>query len=118
MGRTEIVTLLTKIDNLCYFDKLELYPMKEGTLMNVSLTPALEKLIQTKVKTGLYNSASEVIREALRLLDEQDRLRRIRLEDLKREIAVGIDQADRGELVDGKEVFQKLRARNKSSWKK
>ena len=83
--------------------------------MNVSLTPALEKLIQTKVSTGLYNSASEVIREALRLLDEQDRLRRIRLGDLKQEIAIGINQADRGELVDGKEVFQKLRSKNKAS---
>lgn len=86
--------------------------------MNVSLTPALEKLIQTKVKTGLYNSASEVIREALRLLDEQDRLRRIRLEDLKKEIAIGVGQADRGEFVDGKEVFQKLRARNKEHSRK
>ena len=81
--------------------------------MNVSLTPALEKLIQEKVKTGLYNSASEVIREALRLLEEQDRLRRMKLEDLRKEIAVGINQADRGELIEGKEVFRKLRARNK-----
>ena len=81
--------------------------------MNVSLTPALEKLIQKKVETGLYNSASEVIREALRLLEEQDRLRRIRLENLRKEIAIGVDQADRSELVDGKVVFQKLRARHK-----
>lgn len=81
--------------------------------MNVSLTPALEKLIREKVKTGLYNSASEVIREALRLLEEQDRLRRMKLNDLRKDIAVGIAQADRGELVEGKEVFRKLRARNK-----
>jgi len=41
--------------------------------MNVSLTPALEKLIHKKVKSGVYNNASEVVREALRLLEEQDK---------------------------------------------
>ena len=81
--------------------------------MNISLTPALEKLVQEKVSSGLYNSASEVIREALRLFEEQDRLRRMKLEDLRGEIAVGIEQADRGELVEGKAVLQKLRSRNK-----
>jgi antitoxin ParD1/3/4 len=81
--------------------------------MNVSLTPALERIIQEKVKSGLYNSASEVIREALRLLEEQDRLRQMKLETLRKEIAIGIEQADRGQLVDGKEVFRKLRTRNK-----
>lgn len=86
--------------------------------MNVSLTPALEKLIQEKVKTGLYNSASEVIREALRLLEEQDRLRRMKFEDLRKDIAVGIAQADRGDLIEGKEVFRKLRARNKEQSQK
>lgn len=81
--------------------------------MNVSLTPALEKLIQAKVKRGLYNSASEVIREALRLLDEHDRLRQIKLQSLKKQIAVGIKQADRGELIDGKEVFKKFSKRHR-----
>lgn len=86
----------------------------EEAKMNVSLTPALEKLIQQKVKSGLYNSASEVIREALRLLEEQDRLRRMKLDDLRKDLAVGIEQADRGELTDGKEVFRRLRTRNKA----
>lgn len=81
--------------------------------MNVSLTPPLEKLVQEKVKTGLYNSASEVIREALRLLDEKDRLRRMQLENLRKEISIGLKQADRGELMEGKKVLEKLRSRNK-----
>jgi antitoxin ParD1/3/4 len=86
--------------------------------MNVSLTPALERIIIKKVKTGLYNSSSEVIREALRLLEEQDRLRRMKLEDIRKEINIGIRQADRGELVEGKEVFLKLRTRNKEHSRK
>jgi len=79
--------------------------------MNVSLTPELEQLIHKKVQSGLYLSASEVVREALRLLEERDKLRAMRFEELRRDIQIGIDQADRGELLDGPEVFEKLRAK-------
>jgi len=67
--------------------------------MNVSLTPELEKLVQEKVKSGRYLSASEVVREALRLLQEQDQLRELRLEELRKFVAVGVEQADRGQLA-------------------
>lgn len=66
--------------------------------MNVSLTPELEEMVKQKVETGLYTSASEVVREALRLLQEQDLLKQIRLDQLRKEIAIGIEQADRGEV--------------------
>jgi len=59
--------------------------------MNISLTPYLEDLVKGKVESGLYNSASEVMREALRLLEERDRLRELRFEELRREIQKGID---------------------------
>ncbi|HAZ49667.1 MAG TPA: type II toxin-antitoxin system ParD family antitoxin [Cyanobacteria bacterium UBA11369] len=77
--------------------------------MNVSLTPELEQYVQEKVKSGKYLSASEVVREALRLLQEQDQIRQLRLEKLRSEIALGIEQLDRGEGIDGKEVFASLR---------
>lgn len=86
--------------------------------MNVSLTPHLEKYVKEKVKSGLYNSSSEVVREALRLMGERDRLRDIRLEELRKEIQVGIDQADRGQLTPGEEVFRQLRRRNEELKKK
>jgi antitoxin ParD1/3/4 len=76
--------------------------------MNVSLTPELEQFVHQKVESGRYLSASEVVREALRLLEERDRLRELRLETLRREIAVGIRQSDRGEVFDGEEVIQEL----------
>ena len=76
--------------------------------MNVSLTPHLEELVNQRVRSGRYNSASEVVRETLRLLEEQDRLREIRLESLRKEIQTGIDQADRGEVVPVEEVFGRL----------
>ena len=67
--------------------------------MNVSLTSELEKLVKRRVRSGFYQTASEVVREALRLLQERDRLRDMRLESLRKEIAVGIRQADRGEVA-------------------
>ncbi|TAH37424.1 MAG: type II toxin-antitoxin system ParD family antitoxin [Planctomycetota bacterium] len=78
--------------------------------MNVNLTPDLEKFVRNKVDTGLYNSASEVVREGLRLLAEQDRLREERLLQVREDIQVGLDQARRGELLDGETVIAELRA--------
>lgn len=78
--------------------------------MNVSLTPELETLIHAKVKSGRYLSASEVVREGLRLLEERDRLFEIRLADLQQKVTVGVDQADRGELIDEEDVFAELEA--------
>jgi antitoxin ParD1/3/4 len=65
--------------------------------MNVSLTPELEEMVSQKVESGLYNSASEVIREGLRLLKEQDELKRIRQEELRREVLKGYEQSRHGE---------------------
>lgn len=70
--------------------------------MNVSLTPELENLVNEKVKSGLYNSASEVIRESLRLLQEQDMLKKIRRDELRREIMLGVEQIRNGEYVEVK----------------
>lgn len=67
--------------------------------MNISLTPELEKLVRNKVKAGRYHSSSEVLREGLRLLDERDHYFDEKLKALKHEIAIGIDQADRGEVA-------------------
>jgi antitoxin ParD1/3/4 len=78
--------------------------------MNVNLTPELEALVQRKVESGLYNNQSEVVREALRLLAEQDRLRDEHLSHLRSALAEGLAQASRGELIDGKTVTKEMRA--------
>jgi antitoxin ParD1/3/4 len=67
--------------------------------LNVSLTPQLEKLVKDKVNSGRYLSSSEVIREGLRLLDERDRMADERFKALKREVQLGVEQADRGETT-------------------
>jgi antitoxin ParD1/3/4 len=66
--------------------------------MNVSLTQELETMVKDKVRSGMYHSASEVIRAGLRLLKDRDQLYEIRLAELRKEIAIGIEQADRGEV--------------------
>ncbi len=58
--------------------------------MNVNLTPQLEELVRAKVASGMYTSASEVVREALRLMDEQDRLRAAKLEQLREDVREGL----------------------------
>jgi antitoxin ParD1/3/4 len=77
--------------------------------MTIYLTPYLEEQVKLKVESGFYNSVSEVIREALRLLDERDYLQKRRLEALRKDIAAGVEQADNGDLIDGKTVFDALR---------
>lgn len=79
-------------------------------LVNVNLTRELEELVQSKVRSGLYNNQSEVVREALRLMAEQDRLREAHLAQLRAAVADGLAQADRGELEDGPTVLEELRA--------
>lgn len=58
--------------------------------MNVSLTPELEKLVNQKVKTGRYQTASEVVREALRVLEERDHATALRLHELRKDIQKGL----------------------------
>jgi antitoxin ParD1/3/4 len=81
--------LIAKIAILCY-----IFGERGGESMNISLTRQLEDLVRSKVESGLYGSASEVMREALRLLEERDRMRSLRLEDLRTEIRRGLDSGE------------------------
>ena len=68
--------------------------------MNVSISPQLEEWIQEKVQSGYYQTASEVIREALRLLREKEQFREIKIEELRKRIAAGIDDLENGRFTD------------------
>ena len=81
--------------------------------MNVSPTPELEKLINQKLESGMYTSASEVIRAGLRLLAEQDKLHQVKLDNLKSEIMVGVDQVKSGQTISSKNVFDKIRSKKR-----
>lgn len=79
--------------------------------MNVSLTPELEEFVNEKVKSGLYGSASEVVRESLRLLRRQDQLEQLQLDELRREIQSSIKKMDAGEGVPIETVRERINQR-------
>ncbi len=74
--------------------------------MNVHLTPELEQLVQAKVQSGRYNSASEVVREALRLMEQRDELRAIQIQELRSRMDRALGESARGEGADGEEFMQ------------
>lgn len=76
--------------------------------MYVDLTPELEKFVHGKINSGCYNSTSEVLCEALRLLEERDRTLKYHREEIQKKINEGLDSLGRGEVVDGEEVFTRL----------
>lgn len=78
--------------------------------MNVNLTPELEELVRSKVASGLYTSAGEVVREALRLMEEQDRLREAKLEQLRSNVRQGLASGP-SETWDAEAVKSKARIR-------
>ncbi len=79
--------------------------------LGITLPPDLEDFVASRVATGRYESVTEVIQESLRFLEQHEALLEIPAAELRARIAVGIEQADRGELRDGEEVFQELEAR-------
>ncbi|MBC7899537.1 MAG: type II toxin-antitoxin system ParD family antitoxin [Saprospiraceae bacterium] len=79
--------------------------------MNVSLTPELERIISYKVESGMYNSASEVVREGLRLLQQRDEFRQMKLDNLRKEVQKGVDDLEAGRFRDGSEVMAEMKER-------
>lgn len=82
-------------------------------MKNITLTPEDERLIDDHIKAGLYSSASEVVAEALRLLEVHEELEKIKFEALRRDIAAGIEDLDRGHVVPAEEVFEELKKANR-----
>ena len=67
--------------------------------MNVSLSRQLQGFIEKKVRTGRYQTASEVVREGLRLIEDRDTQRALELRRLREDIKVGLDQVDKGHVA-------------------
>jgi antitoxin ParD1/3/4 len=76
--------------------------------MPITLPPELEKFVQSQVTSGKYRSIEDVFLAAIRLLEERERIYRGRFEELRREVLVGIEEADRGELLDAEVVIMQL----------
>lgn len=87
--------------------------------MNISLTPELARFVEKEVESGLYQTASEVVRAGLRRLRDDQAVRLPQtprtIEELEAHLLQSIERLDRGEGVDGEEVFRRLRKRIKES---
>ena len=85
--------------------------------MNVSLTPELDRFVIGKVESGRYTSAREVVREALRLLEERDQARTAQISGFNQELGARLTSLDWGERVEPgavrKRLEQKSRERRK-----
>jgi antitoxin ParD1/3/4 len=82
--------------------------------MNVSLGPKWEKFVGQKIEGGDYQNASEVVRDALRLLEKQDLLKRISvssLAELESKLSESLARFERGEGIKGEEAFRRLKKR-------
>ncbi|HEX7897332.1 MAG TPA: type II toxin-antitoxin system ParD family antitoxin [Planctomycetota bacterium] len=82
--------------------------------MNVSLTRRLEAWVQELVRGGRYQSASEVVRDALRLLEDMRHIQELRLKELRREIAAGLKDLDRGRAAPfDADLLETIKARGR-----
>jgi antitoxin ParD1/3/4 len=101
---------------LPYFDNkanIQIMSTKQVT-RNIALTPHFDQFVQSKVESGRYQSASEVVRAALRLLEEQEEQQRHSLGRVRQDIEIGWQQSERGEVVNGPAVFAEIRKMSRS----
>ncbi len=80
--------------------------------MNVSITAELKKYIDEKVESGYYQSSSEVIREALRLMYQRDVLFKKRLTNLNNDIEIGLKQLEQGQSINTSELQSHISKRS------
>jgi antitoxin ParD1/3/4 len=81
------------------------------TFVMITFTPEIETLIQIQLQSGLYRTQEEVVLAGLQLLEHRDSIYQGRFEELRQEVLIGVEKANRGELIDGDVVFQQLRDR-------
>ena len=88
-----------------------LLDMSKSSQLTITVTPELEAFIRERVASGRFDTASDVVREGLQLLEVREHEREAVLDEIRREIEIGLEQAKAGQLRDGRAVFEELRSR-------
>jgi len=91
-------------------------PTKQKT-RNIALTAHFDRFVQTKIDSGRYQSASEVVRESLRMMEQYEQERRRAMTEVGEKIRIGYDQIQRGDTVDPDEVLSEIKALSKAGRK-
>jgi antitoxin ParD1/3/4 len=91
--------------------------MAQRVAVNVSLTPELSEFMRKQVRSGRFQSSSEVVREALRSMEERESLRSIAVRELRRQVKEGLADVAAGRLIDGTTAFAMLKESRKQ-WRK
>lgn len=84
--------------------------MARNSKVTVTLTPALERFVERGVKLEMYDSPSEVVREGLRLLHDRQAGTDAALAGVRADLVAGLDQANRGELIELDEAMREIEA--------
>jgi antitoxin ParD1/3/4 len=84
---------------------------------NVALTAHWDRFVDRKVRSGRYQSASEVVRESLRIMEEVEQGRSLARAEVNQKIQAGYDQLQRGEFADPDEVLAEIHAMSKAARK-
>ncbi len=82
-----------------------------STSLTVSIPTRVDAFIKDRIASGRFETAGDVVGAAIALLEERERLREAIIDEIRREIEIGIAQADAGQVRDGEEVFREIRAR-------
>jgi antitoxin ParD1/3/4 len=77
--------------------------------MTVTLTPELEQFVAEQLKSGHYRSVDDLIAQSLGMLRAQEEFIETHASELREKIAVGLDQIQKGQVVDGRKAIQDLR---------
>jgi antitoxin ParD1/3/4 len=85
--------------------------MEKTTPLTVNISPSRESFVRDRVAAGRFVTASQVVEEALALLEERERHREAIIDEIRRDIEIGFEQAEAGELRDGEAVFEEIRSR-------
>jgi|GEM_PF-990476 len=98
--------LRAEIDRI--FQPAYFLDMATRSMLKVSLPPDLDKFVESKVASGRYQSASDLIRDGVQLLKDRELSRQAALDEVRQKIGVGLAQAARGELFDGEETCREI----------
>lgn len=83
--------------------------MAKRVTRNISLTPQMDRFVASLVKSGSYESASEVVRDAVRALQHRRKADAAKLARLRADLQKGLDDIERGDVIDGEELMAELR---------